>query len=215
MACVERVNGGLHKALPQEVREKARALVCSGLSYSKTAMELGLKPTTVSMWAWRGKWRDTARLERVVSKRGPDLEGQVAEQSKASRAKLSIELVQQIDKLTARQCPSHPSLLSKRAKLAQTLVSTADKLYGWSEQTVSSELRLDVLSRPLDLDKPDLTHIVQSTEPASTGSALAPSTVNQSVSQGLAPVPVPVPEPSSEPEEKHALIEPEPGKEQG
>lgn len=139
--------GGKMTAHPAEVREIVHALYVAGVPPLRIARQTGVPHNTVRKWAQRHKWT----LGRDALDRHTDgaVEATIAEKisrrSEHTRDRLSAELVNQADILAEHPAKSVAEIaggrgVNGRATTLSTIVSAADKLYGWSKHNEPNTL---------------------------------------------------------------------------
>jgi len=178
------------KALPAKVVDLVRAYALQGVPPKDIAEKTGVNYNTINGLKWKHGWTNTVvrvkqELKQAVHKTIADNIAQASTNARTILSQSLLDASQGLSKVDSTK--GNLKRLYAVASVAEKLVNTADKLYGWSadaEDTIVSVSVLRELAEPGALDATQVPQVldVQSTPaPADTPAATAPA-IDQPVS---------------------------------
>lgn len=130
-------------------QETAKALYLQGFKCKQIQEKTGIASETVRTWSYRYGWRElsgklSAHLTQAVTT--PILAKAVSDANTRVREALSGELEQAVSTLAKVKPKRSIKGIAERQAVVGQVINSADKLYQWSQSTVTTGLNLKGLS---------------------------------------------------------------------
>lgn len=153
----------------EPTQETCKALYLQGFDHSQIAEKTGVKQGTIRTWIYRYDWRTlrstiSTHLETRVTT--PLIAQSVKNASAKVRDALSTELSQTCDQLAKVKPGRTLRKLNERQEVIAKVVQSANKVFGWDQQSTSTLASVQSLSSALpgddDLRKTVVSPVVNS-----------------------------------------------------
>jgi len=146
------------KAIPDSIRELAKALYIQGVKMSVIVQQCQVKEKAIRNWVKRGNWPDLASraTQPLIHKLQRGLAVETANTLQAMgdqiRDKLSRELLDQVQLLTKQPARDVSDLatvkgIQGRASVVKTIAETAAVVHDWGSQSSAGLVLVGELSR--------------------------------------------------------------------